>query len=41
MLEEYFQNAPMQNIKRHEYQRFLNWLGQNKQRKPLLKFKDM
>ncbi len=29
-VKEYFSGTPIQNIKRHDYQRFLNWFGSNR-----------
>lgn len=29
-MREYFSNTPIQNIKRDDYQKFLNWFGADK-----------
>ncbi|WP_047981531.1 site-specific integrase [Ornithinibacillus contaminans] len=36
-LREYFSGAPIQNIKRQDYQKFLNWFGSNKAKETVLK----
>ncbi|WP_099157570.1 tyrosine-type recombinase/integrase [Virgibacillus ndiopensis] len=34
---EYFSDTPIQNIKRHDYQKFLNWFGSNKAKETVAK----
>jgi len=36
-VRDYFQNKPIQDIKRPDYQRFLNWLGQDKAKETVAK----
>lgn len=36
-VKEYFTDTPIQNIQRHEYQKFLNWFGKNKAKETVAK----
>lgn len=36
-VREYFLDKPIQNIKRHDYQKFLNWFGANKAKETVVK----
>ncbi|WP_138419729.1 site-specific integrase [Aquibacillus sediminis] len=36
-VREYFSDTPIQNVKRHEYQKFLNWFGANKAKETVAK----
>ncbi|MFC5732333.1 site-specific integrase [Cytobacillus gottheilii] len=36
-IRDYFSDTPIQNIKRHDYQKFLNWFGSNKAKETVAK----
>ncbi|WP_377559109.1 phage integrase SAM-like domain-containing protein [Ornithinibacillus salinisoli] len=36
-VNEYFLDTPIKNIKRHDYQKFLNWFGSNKAKETVAK----
>lgn len=37
MIKEYFSTKAIQDIKRQDYQKFLNWLGSNKAKETVAK----
>ena len=40
-VKEYFSGTPIQNIKRHDYQRFLNWFGSSRAKQTVDKVMDI